>query len=129
MPLRALRLQHLMWTSAFRCCPITPSQQQNFVIRWNSLCYINIDYNAPSSTTSVGGVFSRVADAKSVILKLKKIGPSKNWVDDFVFFRLPITLDPTPIFSYSLMDIYLSEIALDGHGRDLKLDPFSAEFK
>ena len=25
--------------SAFRCCPITPSQQRNFIIHWNNLLY------------------------------------------------------------------------------------------
>ena len=41
--------------SAFRCCPITPSQQPNFVIHWNDLFYI--DHNAPFGATSLGGVF------------------------------------------------------------------------
>ena len=74
------------------------------VIHWNGLYYV--DHDAPFGATSAGSVFGRVADAKSAILKLKKIGPSKNWVDDFVFFRFPIVLIPTPIFSYSLTDIY-----------------------
>ena len=41
--------------SAFRCCPIVPSQQPNFVVHWNNLFYI--DHNAPFGTTSSGGVF------------------------------------------------------------------------
>jgi hypothetical protein len=69
--------------SAFRCCPILPSQQCCFVIHWNGSYYI--DHNAPFGATSAGGVFGRVADAKSAILKSRDIGPSKNWVDDFVF--------------------------------------------
>jgi hypothetical protein len=70
--------------SAFRCCPITPSQQRNFIVQWDDKCYI--DHNAPFGATSAGGAFGRVADAKSAILKLNDLGPSKNWVDDFVFF-------------------------------------------
>ena len=76
--------------SAFRCCPIIPSQQSSFVIHWNNRYYV--DHNAPFGATSAGGVFGRAADAKSAILESKKIGPSKNWVDDFVFFRFPLLL-------------------------------------
>ena len=82
--------------SAFRCCPITPSQQQNFIIHWDNKCYI--DHDAPFGATSAGGVFGRVADAKSAILKSKKIGPSKNWVDDFVSSGSPSPYTPTLLF-------------------------------
>ena len=71
--------------SAFRCCPIAPSQQPNFVIHWNDLFYI--DHNAPFVASSSGGVFSKVADAMTAIFSSRGLGPSKNWVDDFVFFR------------------------------------------
>ena len=39
---------------------------------------------------SSGGIFGRVADAMSAILTSMCLGPSKNWVDDFVFFRLRV---------------------------------------
>jgi hypothetical protein len=90
--------------SAFRCCPILPSQQSSFIIHWNASYYV--DHNAPFGATSTGGVFGRVTDAKSAILELKDIGPAKNWVDDFIFFRFPVTLYPNLTFSYSLTDIY-----------------------
>jgi hypothetical protein len=114
--------------SAFRCCPITPSQQRNFVIHWNGLFYI--DHNAPFGATSAGGVFGRVADAKSAILASKELGPSKNWVDDFVFFRFPktITLD-IPTFSYCLSDIYSLAAILGWPWKESKTRPFSREFK
>jgi hypothetical protein len=82
--------------SAFRCCLILPSQQCNFVIHWNDSYYV--DHCAPFGATSAGGVFGRVADAKSAILDSEDIGPSKNWVDDFVFFRFPLLLLPTASF-------------------------------
>ena len=110
--------------SAFRCCPILPSQQWN---HWNNSYYI--DHNAPFSATSAGGVFGRVADAKSAILKSEKIGPSKNWVDDFIFFRFPTSLHPTPVFSYSLIDIYT---LVEQHGwpwKESKTKPFALHFK
>jgi hypothetical protein len=111
--------------SAFRCCPILPSQQCCFIIHWNGSYYI--DHNAPFGATSTGGVFGRVADAKSAILKSRDIGPSKNWVDDFVFFRFPISLFPTPVFPYSLLDIYALAKRLGWPWKESKTRPFSSE--
>jgi hypothetical protein len=113
--------------AAFRCCPVHPSQQRNFVIHWNDSYYV--DHNAPFGATSAGGVFGRVADAKSAILKHKKIGPSKNWVDDFVFFRFPLRLYPSPVFSYSLTDIYALARRLGWPWKESKTRPFAVEFK
>lgn len=113
--------------SAFRCCPILPSQQHNFIIHWNDSFYI--DHNAPFGATSAGGVFGRVADAKSAILKSEKLGPAKNWVDDFTFFRFPITLQPTPTFAYSLSDIYALARRLGWPWKESKTRPFASEFK
>jgi hypothetical protein len=114
--------------SAFRRCPILPSQQCNFIIHWDNQYYI--DHNAPFGATSAGGVFGRVADAKSAILSSKNLGPSKNWVDDFVFFRFPISLPPNPIiFSYSLSDIYNLAAQLGWPWKESKTRPFSSEFK
>ena len=42
--------------TAFRRCPISPSQQRNFIVMWENLFYI--DHNAPFGATSSGGVFS-----------------------------------------------------------------------
>ena len=114
--------------AAFRCCPITPSQQRNFVVHWNDLFYI--DHNAPFGAVSAGGVFGRVADAKSAILKSKNIGPSKKWVDDFVFFRFPSSIiADIPSFSYSLSDIYDLASQLGWPWKESKTRPFSPEFK
>ena len=113
--------------STFRCCPICPSQQCNFIIHWNNSYFI--DHDTPFGATSAGGVFGRVADAKSAILESKWISPSKNWVDDFVFFRFPITLYPNPSFSYSLADIYVIVKCLGWPWKESKMRPFSVEFK
>ena len=114
--------------AAFRCCPITPAQQRNFIIHWNDLFYI--DHNAPFGATSAGGVFGRVADAKSAILKSRNIGPSKKWVDDFVFFRFPISVDSgIPSFPYALSDIYDLASQLGWPWKDSKTRPFAPEFK
>jgi hypothetical protein len=114
--------------SAFRCCPIRPSQQQNFVVQWNGSYYI--DHNAPFGATSAGGVFGRVADAKSAILTSKGLGPSKNWVDDFVFFRFPISSDSGLfLFSYSLSNIYILAELLGWPWKHAKTRPFNTVFK
>jgi hypothetical protein len=114
--------------SAFRCCPIRPSQQQNFVVQWNDSYYI--DHNAPFGATSAGGVFGRVADAKSAILASKGLGPSKNWVDDFAFFRFPISSDSGLfLFSYSLSDIYALADLLGWPWKHSKTRPFDTIFK
>ena len=113
--------------SAFRCCPIVPSQQRNFIVHWDGLYYV--DHDAPFGATSAGGIFGRVADAKSAILDSKGLGPSKNWVDDFVFFRIPITPLPFPSFSYSLTDIYALAKRLGWPWKESKTRPFAKEFK
>ena len=114
--------------AAFRCCPITPSQQRNFIVCWEDSYFI--DHNAPFGATSAGGVFGRVADAKSAILDSVGLGPAKNWVDDFVFFRFPLvpSLEP-PIFSYSLSDIYSVAKRLGWPWKESKTRPFAPEFK
>ena len=112
--------------SAFRCCPILPAQQCNFVIHWNNSYYL--DHDAPFGATSAGGVFGRVADAKSAILESENIGPAKNWVDDFTFFRFQVTLSPSPVFSYSLTDIYALAKRLGWPWKESKTRPFASEF-
>ena len=114
--------------AAFRCCPVIPSQQCNFIVRWEDSYFI--DHNAPFGATSAGGVFGRVADAKSAILDSVGLGPVKNWVDDFVFFRFPLVpnLNP-PVFSYSLSDIYSVAKRLGWPWKESKTRPFAHEFK
>jgi hypothetical protein len=114
--------------SAFRCCPIIPSQQQSFVVHWDEAFFI--DHCAPFGATSAGGVFGRVADAKSAILKSEKLGPSKNWVDDFAFFRFPLSFTSgSPNFSYSLSDVYDLAKKLGWPWKESKTRPFAPEFK
>jgi hypothetical protein len=114
--------------SAFRCCPIVPSQQSSFIIHWDNKYYI--DHNTPFGAASSGGVFSKMADAFSSILKYKGFGPSKNWVDYFVFFRYPISLiSSSSSFSYSLADIYALASQLGWPWKDSKTKPFSLHFK
>ena len=107
--------------SAFRCCPIAPAQQPNFVIHWNGFFYIN--HNVPKGATSSGGIFGRVADAMTAILASKCFGPSKNSVDDFIFFRFSTSHNP-PSF---LSRFHLRFVCQDSSGSQvhlLKLHPW-----
>ena len=114
--------------SAFRCCPIIPSQQRSFIIHWEDSYYI--DHNAPFGGSSSMGVFGRVADTKTVILTSVDLGPSKHWVDDFVFFRFPVSINlHPPKFSYSLSDIYAVAKRLGWPWKESKTRPFASEFK
>ena len=86
--------------------------------------------NAPFGATSSGGIFGRIADAKSVILESQSLGPSKNWVDDFVFFRFLLSIDSgLPSFSYSLSDISSLAACLRWPWKLSKMRPFASQFK
>jgi hypothetical protein len=112
--------------SAFRCCPITPSQQNHFIVGWNELYYI--DHNAPFGAVSSGGVFGRLADAMTAIIRALSKTDCKNWVDDFIIFRLPDNITP-PIYSFDLDD--LTELAkrLGWPWKPSKTRPFSHSFR
>jgi hypothetical protein len=120
--------------SAFRQCPILPSQQRNFIIMWENLFYI--DHNAPFGATSSGGIFGQIADALMAILRAHNIGPAKNWVDDFLFFRHPTNTDSInenaetrPSFSYNLDTIFSITSDLGWPWKDSKTRPFATNFK
>ncbi|PPR01104.1 hypothetical protein CVT24_000412 [Panaeolus cyanescens] len=115
--------------SAFRRCPIHPSQQRNFVVSWMGLCYI--DHCTPFGARSSGFIFGRIADAFTTILQSNKIGPVINWVDDFAFFNYP---SPTftlscPIYTYSLDSIYSLASSLGWPWKLSKTTPFHSTFK
>jgi hypothetical protein len=105
--------------SAFRCCPILPCQQHNFV--------------APFGAASSGGVFGHVADAKSAICTVLGFGPNLNWVDDFVFFRLSLAASiscPRDDFRfYSLTDLYDIANRLGWPWKGSKTRPFNTSFR
>jgi hypothetical protein len=98
----------------------------NFIIHWNNLFYI--DHNTPFGATSSVGIFSKVTDTMSAILTSKAFGPSKNWVDDFVFFRFSISTYLYS-FSYSLSDIYDVALRLGWPWKESKTHPFASHFK
>lgn len=120
--------------AAFRCCPITPSQQRNFVVMWEDFFYI--DHNAPFGAVSSGGVFGHIADALMAIFRAHDISPAVNWVDDFLFFIFPINTDFSeddnnwePIFPYSLNTIFTITKNLGWPWKNSKTRPFNSSFK
>jgi hypothetical protein len=117
--------------SAFRCCPILPCQQHNFIIEWNDSFYI--DHDAPFGAASSGGVFGKVADAKSAICDALGYGPNLNWVDDFLFFRLlshtASTVTVSEFHSYTLEDLYIVATQLGWPWKESKTRPFNSSFR
>jgi hypothetical protein len=61
-----------------------------------------LDHCVPFGGKSVCGVFSWVANAFVVICNKRGLGPSKKWVDDFVFLR---RVDSSSVPEYDLDDI------------------------
>ena len=94
--------------AAFWQCPIRPSQQLNFIIYFNGLCYIS--HIAPFGTASAGFVFGHVTDAMMAILQAHNIGLAKNWIDDFVFFCSLVILDHDSSSSSSISCTYSYDI-------------------
>ena len=120
--------------AAFRRCPIKPSQQCNFVIHFDGLCYI--DHVAPFGTASAGFAFRHVADAMMAILHAQNIGPAKNWVDDFVFFHslcppnhhAPNTSLTSPLYPYDIDSIDSIAQPLGWPWKHSKTKPFDSLF-
>ena len=113
--------------AAYRRCPIHPSQQRHFIVMWDNLFYI--DHNAPFGASSSGGVFRSIADAMISILHARNMYPVKNWVDDFVFFRSPSTINTENSFTYSLDNIYSLGDKLGWPWKRSKTRPFNKSFQ
>ena len=104
--------------SAFRCCPIIPSQQPNFVIHWNNLFYIN--HNVPFGATSSGGVFRKVAKAMLAILLSfvpQRIGLMTSYSLDFPLHLIH------PLFPICYWTSMMWPLVLVGPGKTQRLTP------
>ena len=58
-----------------------------------------------------GGIQGNMANACLLIMKHHDIGPAMKWVDDFVFFRGPLSLQDKT-FLYDLLDILCITVPL-----------------
>ena len=62
--------------TAFRCCPITPSQQRSFIIHLDGSFYI--DHCAPFSATSTGSVFGELWMLNLLFSSPGTLAPPRN---------------------------------------------------
>jgi hypothetical protein len=118
--------------AAFRCCPIRPAQQPHFIIQWDDLFYI--DHNAPFGAVSSGGVFGRLADAMTAIIRYYTGDECRNWVDDFVIFRttqLSSTpaIFPTPHYNFDIQLLHDIAEPLGWPWKASKTHPFASSFQ
>ncbi|KAE8235499.1 hypothetical protein A4X13_0g9470, partial [Tilletia indica] len=75
-------------TSAFRQIPLHSSQWPGTVVEWANQFYI--DQFLAFGLGPACGAFGLFADAFADICRAHGIGPTGHWVDDNVFFRVPI---------------------------------------
>jgi hypothetical protein len=80
--------------SAFRNSPIWPPHKPFLVVHWNDAFFV--DHCCPFGLRTAGGIQGVVADAVLDILAFHGISNVFKWVDDFCFFREPISSSILP---------------------------------
>jgi hypothetical protein len=78
---------------AYRTIPIKPTQWAGTVVRISQSQFA-IDKCLAFGLSSSAGVYGNLADASADIFRSEGIGPISKWVDDFVFFRIPVAQIP-----------------------------------
>src|SRR5271168_4840729 len=75
---------------AYRTIPILPDQWPGLVVRLvdDNQFAINVCNNF--GLTSAGGIYGLPSDATLDIFRAQGIGPISKWVDDHIFFRIPV---------------------------------------
>ncbi|PAV21662.1 reverse transcriptase ribonuclease H [Pyrrhoderma noxium] len=74
---------------AYRTIPLHPSQWNGLVIKLNHDSFALNTQNC-FGLASAGGVWGQVADLLADLFRSQGIGPISKWVDDFLFFRVPL---------------------------------------
>ena len=74
---------------AYRTIPIHPSQWNGLIIKLNHDSFALNTQNS-FGLASAGGVWGHVADLLADLFRSQGFGPISKWVDDFVFFRVPL---------------------------------------
>jgi hypothetical protein len=115
--------------SAFRNLPLHPDIQKFFVIRL--LDKFHLDYCLNFGHSPSPAVWGLVADVMVWILKNHGVEALLKWVDDFVFFRYPISGSESSTWTYSYDESLIRSVAehLGWPWAPEKCFPFSFEFK
>src|SRR5882672_11862676 len=92
---------------AYRNSPILPAHKRYLCVYWKGSVYVQ--HVAVKGLATAGGIQGCVADATLDLLKFHKLEPAVKWVDNFIFFRFPLTLTcaspSAPSFSFNLSSI------------------------
>ena len=89
--------------SAYRNSPLLPAHKAYVASMWHRGIYV--DHCAMEGLSSAGNIQGAPADALIAIFKAKLIPHVLKWVDDFLFFRIPI---PVPFYPSSPLHIQYS---------------------
>ena len=81
---------------AYRIIPLHESQWPGVVVRIsNSPAQYALNTSNCFGRATAGGLFGLFGDALADLLRARGIGPILKWVDDFIFFRIPVDSIPT----------------------------------
>lgn len=113
--------------SAYRNIPVFPADQNFCCVQFLGSIYI--DHCLDFGCTSSCGIFGRPADALVALFKHMSVPDILKWVDDFVFFRYPVSLhDVIPSYSYDESLIWSVAKTLGWPWSTSKHQPFAQSF-
>ena len=98
---------------AYCTIPITPDQWPGLVVKLLDEDEFAINICNNFGLTSAGGVYGEISDATLDIFRTQGIGPISKWVDDHIFFCIPIEYRAT----YSLERQRWHSIIVQNGGR------------
>jgi hypothetical protein len=75
---------------AYRTIPIFPDQWPGLVVKLVGDDQVAINVCNNFGLTSAGGIYGLLSDATLDIFRAQEIGPISKWVDDHIFFRVPV---------------------------------------
>jgi len=73
---------------AYQISPISPDHKKYLCIFWKGAVYVQ--HVAIKGLATAGGIQGNIPDATLAILKYHEVEPAVKWVDNFVFFRVPV---------------------------------------
>src|SRR5277367_5025005 len=75
---------------AYRTIPIVADQWPGLVVKLVDEDQFAINTCNNFGLTSAGGIYGQIGDATLDIFRAQGIGPISRWVDDHIFFRIPV---------------------------------------